>query len=287
MFMKKKNLVISELQKMFGPDFVIKLEKIKKDNNVIKIGYVIKQKDSKIAPIFYDENFDIDDPYEKALCIYQAYYQNNSNQSVDINLNQLTHYNLIKDKIYCMILNKELNQSNLDNYPYIEFMDFVVLFYIDFNINDYKGKIKINHSLLEMWDISIDTLFEIAKDNTKQNLSIKKMSSVLSDMLDVTENDIDLLSMYIYTTKNNYYGAAAILFIDEIDRLANYLQSDLYILPSSVHELILHPVSNRENELDYINHMIKEINVVSVISEEVLSNHVYLYKKDEKKIIIP
>ena len=74
------------------------------------------------------------------------------------------------------------------------------------------------------------------------------------------------------------------LFPDEIKKLAMQLGSDLYILPSSVHEIIALPaVMGDPAELA---RLVKEVNRDCVCPEERLSDHVYRYCLESGQIQI-
>ena len=69
-------------------------------------------------------------------------------------------------------------------------------------------------------------------------------------------------------------------------QMAEKLGTDLVILPSSIHEVIVLPVSGKE-DYDEMDNMIKDINRDQVAKEEVLSNHFYYYKYSSEKLMIP
>ena len=63
--------------------------------------------------------------------------------------------------------------------------------------------------------------------------------------------------------------------------IARKLNSDVLILPSSVHETIVLP-SSGNLELDYsFIEMVKEVNMTTLASEEILSDNVYYYNVKE------
>lgn len=72
------------------------------------------------------------------------------------------------------------------------------------------------------------------------------------------------------------------LYEDKLHTLAMELESDLYILPSSVHEVIA--VSAEMGDPYELAEMVSEINMDQVALEERLSNQVYHYDKDLRKL---
>ena len=68
-----------------------------------------------------------------------------------------------------------------------------------------------------------------------------------------------------------------------LEMIGEILKEDFYILPSSIHEVIILPKSKgiAKEELDA---MIQDINHTQVDTEEVLSDHAYLYERGLGKI---
>jgi hypothetical protein len=90
--------------------------------------------------------------------------------------------------------------------------------------------------------------------------------------------------MYILTNQEGNFGAAELLRRDILCDIADRLQSDIIILPSSIHELIVIPDENGDNE--ELARMVKEINITQVAVDEVLSDHVYRYERENKAVSI-
>lgn len=74
------------------------------------------------------------------------------------------------------------------------------------------------------------------------------------------------------------------LYEDKLHSLAEKVGTDLYILPSSVHEVIA--VSVEMGEPEELARMVAEINMDQVDLSERLSNQVYHYDKDLRKITL-
>ena len=69
----------------------------------------------------------------------------------------------------------------------------------------------------------------------------------------------DIGSMYVLTNTSGSLGAAALFYPDVKDKAAELLGSDYYILPSSVHEVILVPESPGINAAELCD-MVKQAN---------------------------
>ena len=90
--------------------------------------------------------------------------------------------------------------------------------------------------------------------------------------------DID---MYVLRNRCQLYGAAGILNEQLLKSFAQ--DQDFFILPSSVHECIFVPVSDKSVRKEF-DSMVSQINADVVDVEERLSDHCYYYDAKENEI---
>ena len=93
------------------------------------------------------------------------------------------------------------------------------------------------------------------------------------------------IKMFVLTNKMKMNGAACILYQDVLKQFAKECGGNIFILPSSIHEVILVPAKKgiTQSELDC---MVRDVNREAVEDGEVLSNHAYLYRKEVDKIVM-
>ena len=91
-------------------------------------------------------------------------------------------------------------------------------------------------------------------------------------------------TMWVISNERGTCGAASMLYEDKLHRLAESVGTDLYILPSSVHEVIA--VSAEMGGPEELARMVAEINMDQVELGERLSNQVYRYDKDLRKVTL-
>ena len=101
----------------------------------------------------------------------------------------------------------------------------------------------------------------------------------IHEELELPEKD----KMYVLSNKLKNYGAACIAYPYILDMLAGVLKENFYVLPSSVHEVIIVPESSRIRQSE-LERMVREINETQVPEEEILSNHAYFYYAQEGKL---
>lgn len=119
----------------------------------------------------------------------------------------------------------------------------------------------------------------MGKGNTEQVLpwELIDMAEVVREMVGDNEIPLEKL-MYILTNKKKQYGATCILYEGVLREIAQRLQSDFYILPSSVHEVILLPTNN-DSDRKELTEMVLEVNNSILSKEDMLSDHVYYFSK--------
>ncbi len=293
--------VREEVDKRTEDCYKVRLDDVRKNNGVVLRGLTVTQDDSNISPTIYLNSY-----YEEYIKgratlvnvvndVMDTYRRNKVNQSVD--MRYFLNYESVKERVIYKLVNTEKNKELLEDVPHIEFLDLSIIFQCLVAQEDLgRASILIHNVHLKLWEVSVDTLYQAAKENTQrlQEYEIKGITEVLRDIMcaEEVENiaDEDCISafsgsvpMYVLSNKNRVEGAACMLYPNLIRDFAEAIQSSFYIIPSSIHELLLLPTEHLE-ESQEIKHMIREINDTQVSVEEVLSYSLYLYDKEEQRI---
>lgn len=298
-FMEKvKNGVCAFL----GEDTKVELKAVVKNNGVVLQGMIIIREDAAVAPTIYLDSFFEDYKEGKSLGtivreICTIYEQNRIKEK--INFDFFLDYRAVRTRIFQKIINYEQNKNRLENIPHVRFLDMAVVCYYAY-MNDFlgKGSVQIDTSHLDMWGISQEDLFRDARENTmyKLGLEIKRMDEIVGEMLldnldgvnpkqieDVMQGTIQSVPMYVMTLRGRYFGAVCICFEEWLQSFADSIGKNLYILPSSIHELILIPDRGKE-EPDFLRNMVQEVNAEHVSAEEILSDNIYYFNRSDKSV---
>lgn len=193
--------------------------------------------------------------------------------------------------IFFRLINFERNRKFLTQIPYIEFLDLAITFHcLARNEDDSISTIRITNEHMRLWDITTKELKELAFNNTRRLFppSLRSMKEIMekflyNDYMDVKSNEP--YPIYILTNKKGINGASCMLYKDVIREFARLVNSDIYIIPSSIHEIILIPMENSPDK-NYFNRLVLEINSSSLSVDEVLSDHVYIYSLEKDRIIM-
>lgn len=192
-----------------------------------------------------------------------------------------------KDRIIFRLINRYQNQNLLEETPHIDFLDLAIVFLYLIETHDSVSAtilIKNNHS--KIWKTDCSSLMSIASNNTPRLLpwSVSNLKDMLLSM-EYTDDDLipeakDIsCPMYILTNSARLHGAGCILYPDVTEELWKRFGCDYYIIPSSIHELLLIPCYDSNTfAAQELNNMIKTVNQTQLDPGEILSDHAYIYK---------
>ncbi len=293
-----KGIILNRLsEKIPGPK-QISVQKVHKNNGEIVDGMVILEDGVNIGPTIYLDHYykkyqdgtDFSSVFDQILTSYE---NNKTDRRIDVGF--FTEFERIRSRIVVKLINREKNMEQLnENVPHIPFLDLAIVFYCRFPVDPDIGNatIMINNSHISMWNTTANELYPIAMENTLRLLppQIQSISKVLQGLLDIPdeipepENGDPLLPMYVLSNEDNLYGAVFLAYEGLIRSYAESFQSDLYILPSSIHEVIIVPCSE-ENRLEDFSKMVVEVNETQVAPEDILSDHAYYYSRERDEIL--
>ena len=280
--------IAGELQQKLGNDYTVTVTKVLKNNDVSLTGVVIREKTESISPTIYLEEFYrqyqddvlIEEIVEQIIRIYEK-----SASHVDLDMDFFRDYALVEKGIRHKFINYKKNRKLLSDVPWFAWHDLAVVFYYtQEEVFFGRVSIMIHNAHLDMWGQSAETIYRTAQHNMKEYMPelLVPMQQLLQDTMGLNMEE-SALPLYVLTNSEKMFGASAILYSEKIKGLADELCSDLLILPSSVHEVLLFP-DDRVYNYETYRQMVKEVNNTSVDPEEVLSFHLYRYSRAKNEI---
>lgn len=196
-----------------------------------------------------------------------------------------------KDNIVFQLINTEQNKEMLESVPHRGFLDLSIIYRLVTKL-DNKGiqSAIITNDLAERLGFTEEQLFKLAIENTRRifPLTVKTMNDVLREMMPPEMEDLMIEEipadkmMWVISNNRLFNGASSMLYEDKLHELALELDDDLYILPSSTYEVMAVSASNW-NPYE-LAEMVSEVNMGQVELEDRLSNQVYHYDKDLRKL---
>ena len=256
---------------------------LEKNNGVILDGLSIRRQGQKVAPAIY-----MDACYReylggrslKGICdqILECCQETDFEAKFDTDF--FTDYEKVRATLVYKVINAEKNRELLKKIPHLPYLDLAIVFYClltDTPVGN--ATVLIHNSHLNLWNIRCADLYRDAKENTERLLpaSLSGMAEVIRELSGGMEKPEDTgVPMYVLTNVQKSLGAACILYRDMLKTCADRFGEAFYVLPSSVHEVILVPASAVENQKELIA-MVRDINQTQVRDTEILSDNIYLY----------
>ena len=283
----------ARVEKELDSSHRVSIHKVNKNNGVIYTGLRISADGSDISPVIYiDRCFS---EYEKggitiegtADYVMDAYNRERRDGAMVIDKHKFLSYDSVREGIVYKLINTEKNRELLEDTPYIEFMDLAIVFQYRLQQDEVAtASILIHNVHLRLWDVTKEDLYRAAEENTQKLMQyeIKSMAEVLREIMDDYEGGMgqfsDSVPMYVLSNRNKVEGAACMLYPDLLRDFSDREGSSFYIIPSSIHELLLLPVEDDSDSAE-IKGMIKEVNDTQVSEEEILSYSLYYYDREK------
>lgn len=206
----------------------------------------------------------------------------------------------VRDHIIMCLINTEQNREMLSGMPNREFHDLSIIYrWVVERTPDAVGSVIVSDKIAEEIGMTEEELFQCAVENTRRMnpVSITCMGSMFGGIpegitlpqevreeMERAKRTAD--SMWIISNSSGINGAVSMLYEENLHQLAEKLGENLFILPSSIHEVIAIPEEMAEKNLSNLIEMVQEVNMGSVELAERLSNSVYHYDRTARKVTL-
>ncbi|MCR5683997.1 MAG: DUF5688 family protein [Lachnospiraceae bacterium] len=299
---------VTELVKSrLNGDYEITHNMVLKNNSVELTALTIRERGAVSAPnIFLDSYYheyqkgrDISDISGDVLNVFLE-----NKDRLDVSTFDDFSFEKLKERIFFKLVNFSLNLELLKSLPYIQKGDLALIFAC---LIEHKGdgisSVRIDNSLMEKWNTNAEELYELARVNSTRLFPPKVFTLNTSNLTALLENRMsdpgienileskqdgilcgyeladDISMLYVLTNTDGIDGAACIAYEGLLERIYRKLGTEFFILPSSVHEVIILP-DNGKIEASGLSRMVNEINHTTLSAMDVLSDRVYHYPQD-------
>lgn len=245
--------------------------------NQTRKGLVLRLEGSNICPTVYPENEG--DIKEIARVLVEA---TKKASEMTRFVEDIKDFDKCKEKIFPMALNREKNEFYLSDKTHFSHDNVAEVFVV--LSDDGEGSVTVSSSIMEMWKIDEKTLRSVAEENLRRAICIAPLRQVVKEMgVELPEENAPIPEIVVATTKSRMRGAG-LIFYPQLLRENLGTEDDYYVIPSSVHELLLFPKQETErkeveDEILSLKKMIWETNRTAVEPEEFLSDDLYFFKE--------
>jgi len=269
-----------------------------KNNGVTVTGLMLKGENERVAPNFYLDHQFIE--WMRGMCtleevsekLCQAYQEEIKRNSHLISTIQFT-WEEFRRNVFMRLVNREKNKELLETIPNREFLDLALVYYYSVPISgDVMGTLIITREHLDLLGITEEELHQAAISNYErfQPVKIRCMEDLLYNLgrklgVEVCETGECHPFLFVMTNSKGTFGSTSLTFPEELEFFAKRIRNSFYVLPSSVHEVILVPAC-KEFCKEYFKSMVREINATQVDATEVLSDNIYFYDEEAKELSI-
>jgi hypothetical protein len=281
----------NRLSKTNGNKYDLELKKVVKPNDIEMFGICFHKEGDNVSPTLYvngfyeaycDDVITIEEVESHLLRQLERAFKDREKVILD----DIYDFEVIKDKVFFKVMSLANNTKYLQDAIYIPYLDMAIVFYLYlYEDEDGVASSKIMPLEFNMWGITREELFSIAKENTKRLFPyiFGSVKNILFEMgVDVGEET----PLYCLTNKKKINGASCILYDGVLKECSKTIGGSFYILPSSIHEILLVKVEEDEYQLDFLKSMVAFVNESDVSTRDMLTNNVYFYDCDKDKLTL-
>ena len=240
---------------------------------------------------FY-EALDNGKSYDEVLDKAVDVVNNGLRQRPEFDIDSLSDYSQMKEKLAMEVVSTETNKEMLETVPHKDIEDMAVVYRFVLSSDDTgRASILVTNQLLDSMGVSPEQLHADAMENAPQikPVEIKGMSEVMAEMMGVEQAEMlgiipvgpEGEQIYVATVPDKVHGAGVLAYQDFMDKAAERAGGDFFILPSSIHEILIVP-DNGKMGLKELEAMVKEVNETQVSPADKLTDSVYHYDSKAK-----
>lgn len=299
---------LSKLVKLqMGEQYTVRVYKVLKNNSLELDSMVLLKEGKNYAPNIYLQPYyesylegtSMEELANRVCVIYSQHTEPIIQENFTFTLQEM------KENIIYRLVSYDRNKALLEKIPHLKYLDLAITFHcLVRDDEDGIGTIRITNEHMEHWNTNTQELYLLAVKNTEKLFpaTIRTMEEVLRGMFraefselgkEYDEKQLEHLfspgstqsrhRMYILTNQKGINGASCLLYRKVLRDFADRIHSDFYILPSSIHELILVPCE-QTMRADALTEMVKDVNRTQVAEDEVLSDRIYYYSRENDAI---
>ena len=191
---------------------------------------------------------------------------------------------IAKKSLFVKLVNTERNESLVEKCISKKFLDLSAVVRVILKMDkEGMASMALSKGDAEILGMTEEEIYAVALANTLRLFPPKLMNlgryveMRIGAELPLGEDEV---TTYILTNQKEVDGAIYFMSPEVVGAIAEALEDDLYILPSSVNEVLLVRASELEDGVDKLKEMVRDANETVVAEKDILSYNVYHYDKE-------
>ena len=236
----------------------------------------------------YNEGRPFDEVVDKAV----ETINHGINERPDFDIDSFTDYSQMKEKLAMEVVSAETNMVLVENVPHKDLEDMAVVYRFVLSSDDEgRASILVTNQILESMGVTPEQLHADALEIAPQikPAEIRGMSEVMAEMMGMEQAEaLGIMPMrpedeqlFVATVPDKTHGAGVLAYQNFMDQAAERVGGDFFILPSSIHEVLIVP-DNGRMDLKELEAMVRDVNATQVAPADKLTDNVYHYDSKEK-----
>lgn len=275
------------------------IHQVMKNNDTALDAVIIRNEQDTVTPQIYLSDLfakhQMGMSMDEVLKTIADTYMEHHNPPIFNTAEQIQNYEHMKELLRVQLINKESNGERLSQTPHWDMdntdLTAVLRIYLPSPQTD-MATILVTDKLLSTWGQDADALYQQALANTIEQ-NPPKIDSLINIICSLQEGSnawqeipnftMEPYEQYVLSNSSNYFGASVLLYPEVLKQLSQNTNSNLFILPSSIHELILMR-DNGDMDAAELQAMVASVNKTELVPEDILSDEVYYYDKNEQTL---
>ena len=191
---------------------------------------------------------------------------------------------IAKKSLFVKLVNTERNESLIEQSISKEFLDLSAVVRVVLKMDkEGMASMALSKGDAEILGMTEEEIYAAALANTLRLFPPKLMNLGRYVEMSIGGKLLfgeDEVTTYILTNQKEVDGAIYFMSPEVVGAIAEALEDDLYILPSSVNEVLLVRASEVRDGVDGLKAMVRDVNETIVAEKEILSYSVYHYDKE-------
>jgi len=275
------------------------------------VGISVMMPGEIVAPVIYLD--DIYDAYRDDVITLDVAMERVADMAVkaheqsiaDLHPEQVMDYGFVKDKLQVRLFDTEKNQKKLQDLVHYSIGDLTCAYSVQLSeTQDHSMSVMVTPQLMDAWGINKRQLHETALvDDMARGATLNAINELLESMMTGGEptnyldedaiaveakpdfEELGGLPLMCLSNTSKLNGAAMIVNPKIQEEIARVMGGNYYVLPSSVHEVLVLPESESPMRAEDLGEMVKTINETQVEPKDRLSDKVQFYDAESRTLM--